>query len=176
MRIDRPAPGEYNPYFQRYVSRVLEEDVLPVLEAQRADLRGALASVPEERGGYRYAPDKWSVRQLLGHVIDTERIFAYRALCIARGETAALPGFEQDDYVAAAGHDRWRLAELLEDFDAVRRSNVAMLAHLDAAAIRRIGTASDHPTSVRAIAFIMAGHLRHHLGVLAEKYGIGAAS
>ena len=176
MKIGRPAPGEYNPYFERYVSRVPEEDVVPVLEGQRAEFRGILAGVPEERGGYRYAPAKWSVRQMLGHVIDTERIFAYRALCIARGETAALPGFEQDPYVAAAGHDRWTLAELLEDFDAVRRSNVAMLSHLDEAAVRRVGTASDHPTSVRAIAFIMAGHLRHHLGVLADRYGIGPAS
>lgn len=176
MRIERPAPGEYNPYFERYVSRVPEPDVLPVLEAQRAEVRGVLSGVPEERGGYRYAPEKWSVRQMVGHVIDTERIFAYRALCIARGETAALPGFEQDDYVAAAGHDGWTLAELREDFDAVRRSNVAMLAHLDEPAVRRVGTASGHPTSVRALAFIMAGHVRHHLGILAERYAIGAPS
>jgi hypothetical protein len=176
VRIERPASGEYNPYFQRYVSRVAEEDVLPVLEAQRAEIRRVLSGVPEERGGYRYAPGKWTVRQLVGHVIDTERIMAYRALCIARGETAALPGFEQDDYVASAGHDRWTLAELLEDFDRVRRSNVAMLAHLDEAAVRRVGTAGGHPASVRALAYVMAGHLRHHLGILAERYGIGAAA
>ena len=174
MRIGRPAAGEYAPYFDRYVSRVPEDDALPVLERQRAELRAAFSGVSEAKGGFRYAPGKWSVRELLGHVIDTERIFAYRALCIARGETAPLPGFEQDPYVANAGHDRWTVAELLEDFDAVRRANVALLSHLDEAAVGRIGTSSGHPTSVRAIAYILAGHVRHHLGVLAEKYGVAA--
>ncbi len=176
MRIDRPAAGEYAPYFGRYISRVPEDDVLPVLERQRTELPAVFAGVTEDRGGFRYAPDKWSVRELLGHVIDTERIFAYRALCIARGETTPLPGFEQDDYVAHAGHDRWTLAELLEDFDRVRRSDLAMLSHLDEAAVRRLGTASGNPMSVRAIAYILAGHARHHLGVLADRYGIGAAA
>ncbi len=173
MRIDRPAAGEYAPYFDRYVARVPEADALPVLERQRTELRAAFSGVPETTGGFRYAPGKWTVRELLGHVIDTERIFAYRALCIARGETQPLPGFDQDPYVANAGHDRWTLAELLDDFDAVRRASVAMLAHLDEAAVRRVGTSSGHATSVRAIAYIMAGHLRHHLGVLADQYGIG---
>lgn len=176
MRIDRPAAGEYAPYFERYVGRVPEGDVLPVLERQRSELRAAFSGVSEERGGFRYAPGKWTVRELLGHVIDTERIFAYRALCIARGEAAPLPGFEQDPYVANAGHDRWTLAELLDDFDSVRRSNLAMLTHLDDAAVRRVGTSSGHATSVRAIAYILAGHVRHHLGVLAEKYGVGAST
>jgi len=93
MRIDRPAAGEYAPYFERYVGRVPEEDVIPVLERQRAELRRVFDSLPEEQGGFRYAPGKWTVRELLGHVIDTERIFAYRALCISRGETTPLPGF-----------------------------------------------------------------------------------
>ena len=176
MRIDRPAAGEYAPYFDRYISRVPEADVLPVLERQRAELRAAFSGVSEAKGGFRYAPEKWSVRELLGHVVDTERIFGYRALCISRGETTALPGFEQDDYAAVAGHDRWTLAELIEDFDVVRRSTLAVLAHLDEAAVRRVGTSSGHPTSVRAIAFIVAGHLRHHLAVLAERYGIGAST
>jgi hypothetical protein len=152
---------------------VPEDDVLPVLERQRAELFAAFSGVSEAKGGFRYAPGKWSVRELLGHVIDTERIMAYRALCIARGETAPLPGFEQDPYVANAGHDRWTVAELLEDFDAVRRANVALLSHLDDAAVRRVGTSSNHPTSVRAIAYILAGHVRHHLAVLADKYGVG---
>ena len=176
MRIDRPAAGEYAPYFERYVGRVPEADALPVLERQRAEVRAAFEGLPEVRGGYRYAPGKWSIRELLGHVTDTERIFAYRALCIARGETAPLPGFEQDPYVANAGHDRWTLAELLEDFDAVRKTNLAMISHLDEAAVRRVGTSSGHATSVRAIAYILAGHVRHHLGVLAEKYGVSPAS
>ena len=174
MRIGRPAAGEYAPYFERYVSRVPEDDVVPVLERQRAELRTAFSGVSEAKGGYRYAPGKWTVRELLGHVIDTERIFGYRALCIARGETAPLPGFEQDPYVANAGHDRWTLAELLEDFDAARRGDLALLSHLDEAAVRRVGTSSGHPTSVRAIAYILAGHVRHHLAVLAEKYGVGS--
>ena len=175
MKIGRPGPAEYGPYFERYVSRVPEGDVLPALERQPAELRAALGALPAERAGFRYAPDKWSVRQLVGHVVDSERVFGYRALCVARGEAANLPGFEQTDYADQAGHDRYALEDLLGEFEAVRRANVSMLAHLDEKAVVRIGTANGLPVSVRALAFIMVGHVRHHLGVLAEKYGVGSA-
>ena len=175
MKIGRPAPGEYGPYFERYVSRVPEGDVLPALERQAAELRAALASLPADRAGYRYAPEKWSVRQLVGHVVDSERVFGYRALCVARGEAANLPGFEQTDYADQAGHDRYALADLLGEFESVRRANVSMLAHLDEKAVVRIGTARwcrTCPTMMKARARTETGS---PFAVLAEKYGVGPA-
>ena len=174
MKIERPKPGEYNPVFERYLSRVPEDDALPVLARQPGQVRAALESISGERAGFRYGPDKWSIREVVGHFTDTERVFGYRVLCIARGEKASLPGFEENDYAAVAGHDRYALPDLVAEFEALRRSHVSMLAHLDPAAVARVGTANGGPTSVRAIAFIMAGHVRHHLGVLAGKYGVPA--
>ena len=174
MKIGRPGAGEYDAAFERYVSRVPEVDALPALERQPAEVRAAVGALSPDRAGYRYGPGKWSVRELVGHVTDTERVFGYRALCVARGEGASLPGFEENDYAANAGHDRYALPDLLAEFEAVRRANVSMLAHLDETAVLRIGKANGLPISVRALAFIMVGHVRHHLAVLADKYGIRA--
>jgi DinB superfamily len=176
MKIGRPATSEYDAAFERYVSRVPEEDALPALERQPDELRRAVGSLPPERAGFRYAPGKWSVRELVGHVMDSERVFGYRALCVARGESAPLPGFEQTDYAANAGHDRYALGDLVAEFETVRRANVSMLAHLDETAILRIGTANGLPISVRALAFIMVGHFRHHMAVLADRYGISSGA
>ena len=172
MKIERPAPGEYDPAFERYVSRVPEDDALPALARQPAQVRAALEGVSGERAGFRYGPDKWSIREVVGHFTDTERVFGFRALSFARGDSTTLPGFEENDYAAAAGHDRYALADLVAEFEALRRSHVSMLAHLDSAAVLRTGTANGRPVSVRALAFIMVGHVRHHLGVLASKYGV----
>jgi len=168
----RPTTDEYLPYFDRYVSLVTEDDVLALMNAQAASVHGALSGLSDERAGYRYASGKWTVREALGHLIDTERVFGYRALSIARGDTFSLPSFEQDDYVAAAGHDRAPVDELAEEFATLRRSHVLLFRHLDDGAWRRIGTVNQHPTSPRAIAFIMAGHVRHHAHVYSERYGI----
>lgn len=176
MTIDRPAPGEYAPAFERYLNRVPESDALAPLERQLAEIRAALGSLTDERAGYRYAPGKWSIRGVLGHLTDTERVFGYRALCIARGDTASLPGFEENDYAANAGHDRYAIADLVAEFEAVRRANISMLSHLDEAALRRIGTANGGPTSTRALAYLMVGHARHHLGVLSSKYGVAVGA
>jgi hypothetical protein len=176
MKIERPAPGEYNPAFERYVSRVPEDDALPVLARQAAQVRAALESVSGERAGFRYGPDKWSIREVVGHFTDAERVFGYRALTFARGDKASLPGFEENDYAAVAGHDRYALPDLVAEFEALRRSHVSMLSHLDPASVARVGTANGSPVSVRAIAFIMAGHVRHHLGVLSSKYGVEGAA
>lgn len=176
MKIERPAPGEYPSVFERYVARVPESDVLPALERQISEVRAALGGLSPERAGFRYAPDKWSVRELLGHVTDTERVFAYRAMCVARGEQAPLPGFEEKDYAANAGHDRYALGDLLAEFEAVRRANVSMFAHLDEKALFRVGTANGAPVTARAIAYMVVGHARHHLAVLAEKYGVAVGA
>jgi hypothetical protein len=172
MKIERPAPGEYHPAFERYVSRVPEDDVLPALERQPSEIRAALGGLSAERAGFRYAPNKWSIREVLGHVTDAERVFGYRALCVARGDATPLPGFEENDYAAAGGHDRYALTDLLDEFEHLRRSNASMLAHLDGTAVLRVGSANGSPVSVRGLAYIMVGHVRHHLGVLASRYGV----
>jgi hypothetical protein len=170
--LAHPVTGDFHPAFQRYVDRVTEGDVMAALAAQVADVRAALGAVPAERESYRYQDGKWSVRQVLGHVVDTERMFGYRMLCIGRGDTQNLPGFDEDPYAAAAGHDRVRLADLLEEFDLVRRANVLLARGFDDLAWARVGTANGNRIVTRACPYIMVGHVRHHLAVLASKYGI----
>jgi hypothetical protein len=172
MKIERPSTKEYSPAFERYVSRVPEEDALPALAQQPAEVRAILGRLTEERAGYRYEPAKWSIRQVVGHFVDAERVFGFRSLTFARADRVALPGFEEKDYAVVAGHDRYALADLLTEFETLRASHVSMLAHLDEDAARRIGQANGLPVSVRALGFIMVGHVRHHMNVLAEKYGV----
>jgi hypothetical protein len=174
MGTSRPDAGEYAPFYAGYVARVPEADILAVLAAQKAEIAALARSVPQAKESYRYAKGKWSVRELLGHVIDGERVFGYRAFCFSRGEPAALPSFDENQYVAAARADAIPLRELADDFAVVRDSNLAFLRRLDAGAWTRTGTASGATVSVRALAWIMAGHPRHHLAVLRERYGIGA--
>lgn len=173
MKAERPAATEYRPHFEPYISKVTESDIIPALVAQPAELRAALSGISEENAGHRYAEGKWSVRELIGHLIDGERVFGYRAMCIARGEEASLPGFEEDDYVANSGHDSRTLASLLDEFESLRRSHVFLFEHLTDEAATRLGTANGNPISARAIAFICVGHVRHHVGILKERY-VGA--
>jgi DinB family protein len=171
--MTRPLESEYAPDFQGYVGHVTEEEILPVLRAQPDDLDVLLERVTTDRETYRYAEGKWSIREIVGHLIDSERVFGYRAFCIARGESQNLPGFEQDDYLLTAPYDRIELEDLLSEFRLVRLANIAMLRNLDEEAWARTGTANDNQVSVRALAFIMGGHARHHMGVLRERYGVG---
>jgi hypothetical protein len=166
----RPQPTEYLPYYERYVSLVPAGDILEILTRQLDSTLALLRSIPEERAGFRYAPDKWSIKELLGHVIDGERIFAYRALRFARNDRTQLAGFEQDDYIRNATFDEGKLSDLADEFEHVRRGNLLMLRHLSDAAWERRGVASDAEVSVRALVFIIAGHELHHLNVLKEKY------
>lgn len=170
MPISRPEPNEYHEFYETYVSKVARDGALERLETQIDETLSLLSGLDDERARHRYAPDKWSVKELLGHLIDTERVFAYRAMCIARGERASLPGMEQDDYVAGAGFDDRPLASLLEEYEHQRRSTLALFASLDEGALARVGVANDSKISVRALAFIIAGHEAHHLGVLRERY------
>jgi hypothetical protein len=132
-----------------------------------------LGKVAPERETYRYADGKWSVREIAGHLIDGERVFGYRAFCIARGETQNLPGFDQNEYMLTAPYDGIELEDLLAEFRLVRLANIAMLRSLDGPSWDRTGTANDNQITVRALAFIMAGHVRHHMGVLRERYELG---
>jgi len=178
--IDRPSQAEFASFYAGYVSLVPEADIMKVLEGQADDVRVQTRAFIPKREEFRYAPGKWSVREVLGHMTDAERVFGFRAFCFSRGDENALPGFEQDDYVARAKFDRCRLADLVQEFGQVREANLTFLRRLDPldqlgdAAWRRMGTASGKPVSVRALAYIMAGHVRHHLHVLSTRYAEAA--
>ena len=168
--VDRPATSEYAPYYAGYIARVPEGDVLAILETQIDDTLSFLRTQGEAWAATRYVPGKWSVKEIIGHLSDTERIMSYRALRIARGDRTPLPGYEQDDYVRAAHFDRRPLADLLEEFAAVRAATVRLFRGLDADAWRRSGIANNLEVSVRALAYIIAGHERHHLEILRTRY------
>ena len=168
--LSRPASTEHLPYYGRYVELVPGEDVLAALAGQIGPTLEVLRAIPEERGGFRYAPGKWSIKEVLGHVIDCERVFAYRALRFARHDATPLPGFEQDDYVANAAFDDCRLADLADELGHLRQSTLALFRHLAPEAWLRAGTANDALVTVRALAWIIAGHELHHLQVLRDRY------
>ena len=173
--MHRPLETEYAPAFQGYVTHVIEDDILPAMRSQVDALDVLLDRVAPERETYAYAEGKWSIREVIGHLIDGERVFGYRALCIARGETQNLPGFDEKAYMPNAPYNQVDLEDLLSEFRLVRLSNIAMLRNLDEPAWTRMGTANGAPVSVRALAYIMVGHVRHHMGVLHERYQIAAA-
>jgi hypothetical protein len=175
--IGKPDSTEYVPYYSRYVSLVPDGDILTVLAQQIEETTGVLNGIPESRGGFRYAPDKWSIKELVGHLIDCERIFAYRALRFARNDQIPLSGFEQDDYVKNAAFDRCALSDLVSELNSVRLSTLFLFKHLDADAWLRRGLANDSEASVRALAHIIAGHELHHRAILTSRYlsAIGAS-
>ena len=168
--IERPTEVEFAPFYAGYVALVPEADIVQVLESQAADLRQRTLAFIPAREQFRYAEGKWSVREVLGHVTDAERVFGYRAFCFSRGDENPLPGFDENDYVARSGFDRCSLADLVQEFDQLRDANLTVLRRLDDDAWRRTGTASGQPVSVRALAYIMAGHVRHHLHILSTRY------
>ena len=168
--IARPQAGEYAPYYERYISLIADNDILATLDRQRRETVLLLSGLSEEQGDFRYAPDKWSAKQVLGHVCDTERIFAYRALRIARGDATPIEGFEQDDYVKNGPFARHAIAEVIEDYIAVRRATISLLRSLEDAAWSRRGVANKNEVTVRAIAYTIAGHELHHRRILQEKY------
>ncbi|MCA1565142.1 MAG: DinB family protein [Acidobacteria bacterium] len=170
MTIGRPEETEYAPYYGKYVSLVSGVDALAALSGQLTETLALLQSVPETRAGFRYGDGKWSIRELVGHMIDTERIFAYRALRFARGDTTPLPGFEQDGYIRHASFDACSLGSLAAEYESVRRSTLFLFNHLDGEAWMRRGLASESEVSVRALAYIIAGHELHHVGVLRDRY------
>jgi uncharacterized damage-inducible protein DinB len=172
MTIGKPVPGDYAPYYQKYLDASASvENALDLLHRQNDNLI-AMASWPEAKAGHRYAEGKWTVGQVLGHMADTERIFAYRLLRIARGDTTPLPGFDENAYQGPAGYDRRPLASIVAELSAVRAASLALVTSLDATALDRAGTASDQRVTARALVWLIAGHFAHHAGILRERYGI----
>jgi len=165
-----PQPDEYGAYFGKYIALAGDGPILPFLEDQRRSVHAWLGTIPDDKGTTRYAPDKWSLKQVVGHMIDTERIMSYRALCIARGETAPLPGFDQDGYVREANFDALSMEQLRSQFDAVRRATLSLLASLPEEAWSRVGNANHNRVTVRALAYIIAGHLQHHVNLIRSRY------
>jgi len=170
ITVERPKLGEYKPYFDRYISLIPGNDILSTLEKQLSKTVAILAGRSDEDGSLRYAADKWTVKELLGHMIDTERIMAYRALRIARGDRTPLPGFEQDDFVRGGPFANLLLTDLVEEFKAVRATTLALFRHLRADDWTHRGTVDGHEISVRALAYIIAGHELHHRHILEERY------
>jgi|SRR5271156_3173251 len=166
----RPETSEYAAFYETYIALVPQTDILSALEAQRLQMTQLLAACSERDGNFRYAPEKWTMKEVIGHLADCERIFTYRALHIARGDATPLAGFEQDDYVRAGGCARRQLREMAEEFAAVRSATVSFFRSLDDAAWTRRGVANKNEVSVRALAFITAGHELHHRRLLEERY------
>jgi uncharacterized damage-inducible protein DinB len=166
----KPDTSEYAPYYEKYVSLVKAGDILGTLETQRLQMIQLFAARSERDGNFRYAPDKWTVKEVLGHVNDTERIFAYRALRIARADQTPLSGFEQDDYVRSGGFNDRTLAALAEEFSHVRNATLSLFRSLPKEAWTRRGVANKNEVTVRALAFIVAGHELHHRLLLEERY------
>lgn len=166
----RPADTEYNRYFQPYVEEVPDGDLLVTLAEQRDSTAAVLAGIPDAKAGFRYADGKWSIREVIGHVADAERVFAYRALRFARGDSTALPGFDENAWMPEAGFDSRSLADVAAELRAVRESTLALFRSFSADAWLRSGGASGHSVSARALAWILAGHERHHMRILAERY------
>jgi uncharacterized damage-inducible protein DinB len=166
----RPEQSEYLPYYHKYVALVPTGDVIETLTRQSADTLALLGGLDEAQGNHAYEPGKWSIKGVVGHVIDTERIFAYRALRFARNDQTPLPGYDQDDYGRVANFDARTLASLAKEYASVRAATIALFRSLDDEALQRRGQANDAEVSVRALAHIIAGHELHHVGIIRERY------
>lgn len=175
--IAQPADGEFAPFYAGYIeatARTLRErglgGVVALLETQPAEWQALMSGVPDSRGTHAYEPGKWTLAESLVHVTDTERVFAYRLLRIARGDRTPLPGFEQDDWVPASRAGARALPDILAELYAVRHATLALVQSLDAAAIARTGVASGREVTARALVWMIAGHMQHHLGLTRDKY------
>ena len=165
-----PDTSEYAPYYGRYVGLVTGSDIVDSLAHQAVSTEAYLKALPPSKSDFRYAPGKWTIKEVVAHVIDSERVFAYRALSFARGDAAHLPGYEQEDWMKALSLEDVALESLIDEYKDVRGATVHLFGHLSPEAWKRRGTANENPVSVRALAYIIAGHELHHLKVLREKY------
>jgi hypothetical protein len=171
--VERPGPDEYLDYYGRYIATVPDGDLIAQLAVQGRATAELLAATPESRGDFRYAPGKWTVKEVIGHLGDVERIMSYRLLRIARGDPTPLAGFDENAYVPAAHFERRTIADIAAELSVIRGATLALLRNLDAEALARRGEANGSGVSARALAWIIAGHELHHLGTLKERYDVG---
>lgn len=174
VTIEAPDYDEYAPFYRGYVEALPATDVLTVMEHQLRWIETLASIVDPARETFRYAPGKWSIRQVIGHLSDAERVFGYRAFCISRGDETPLPGFDENDYVESAASEKRDLESLAGELAALRRSNILLFRNLPPGSATNRGIANGAPVSVRALAFIIAGHAEHHLAVLEDRYGVSA--
>jgi len=170
MTQKRPQKGDYAEFYEKYIALVPSGDFLTILEEQRKDLLGLLSGLSEQQADHRYAPDKWSIKEVIGHINDAERIFGYRLLRIARGDQTPLASFEQEPYIQTGKFSSRNLTDLLAEFSAIREATITLTRSLDDAAWLRRGTASQKEITATALAFIIVGHARHHRNLIAERY------
>lgn len=170
ISVSRPGATEYAPFYAGYVAGVPEGDLIALLEQQGRETVALLGAVSDERSDHRYAPGKWTIREVLGHVVDGERVFTYRALTFARGDAGPLPSFDENAWAAVSNAGRRTMAELLDEYRAVRAATVALFRSFSDEEFARSGVASKNPVTVRALAYIVAGHERHHVRILRERY------
>ena len=168
--LGRPGPEEVNTYFTGYIEQADGRDLLEALANASEQLWATAQRIPAEKAGYRYAPGKWTIEQLLQHVVDTERIFVYRALCFARNDATELPGFEENDYADATANNDKGLRRILAEHDAVRNATIELFRGFNADELLRTGTANNNRFSVRALGWAIAGHAVHHVRILNERY------
>jgi hypothetical protein len=168
--MKRPQPTDYPAYYESYISQVKGDNVLRALEDQILMMQNILSDIPEEKEDFTYAEGKWTLKEVIGHIIDTERIMAYRALRFSRNDSTELPGFDQDTYVSAADFNKRSLYDLAHEFGVVRESNIILFKSFDEEALNRKGIANGKEITVRALVYIVAGHAVHHLNVLRQKY------
>jgi DinB superfamily len=169
--MQRPASTEHAAYYGKYIDLVTETDIVATLAAQLDEVLPFLRAIPESQGNVLHPPYTWSIKHVVGHLTDSERVFGYRALRFARGDATALPGFDENAYARAAESDRRPLADLVAEFEALRRSHVLMFRNLPEAAWSRSGLANNNGVSVRAAAYILVGHVRHHTAILRKRLG-----
>jgi len=170
-QLTSPTPDEYASYYAGYIERAQAKgDVLAALSHQVDEIQIALGKLSDEQALFRDAPREWSIKEVLGHLNDVERVFSYRLLRISRNDPAPLAGFEQDDYVRAAGFDNHPLQDLLQEFEYLRRANILAIKNISEEAVLRQGTASGYTVSARALIYMMVGHMDHHMSSLHEKY------
>lgn len=168
--MNRPESTEYDRYYEGYVSLVKETDIIAAMENQIGEIEKLFDEITEEKSLFAYAEGKWTIKELVGHIVDGERIFAYRALRISRADFTPIEGFEQDGYIENSNFNATDLTDLTEELILSRKANLLLFKNLTGEAWARTGTASGVPVSVRALAFIMVGHVRHHLNILRELY------
>lgn len=168
--MKRPQTNEHPAYYTHYIGLVKGDNILKQLEDQVIDIQAIISEIPEEKESYAYAPGKWTIKEVLGHIIDTERIMAYRALRFARKDKTALPGFDENEYVANSDYNKRTLYDIAHEFAIVRESNLALFKHFNEEALDQRGTANNNEATVRAILFMIAGHANHHLNVIKTKY------